>query len=166
MPDTGYIYMSPEEIEALLDQGKTKELQERLTHVHPADIADLLEELPSDHALIVFEMLSIEDASEVLDETGSPIRQEIVEKVDDERLADLLDELPMDDAAEFLDDLPDPISDRLLGLMEPEEAADVQELLQYEDETAGRLMNRDVVALRRNWTIDETLNYLRDLEDA
>ena len=54
----------------------------------------------------------------MLDETGSIIRQELVEKVDDEKLADLLDELPMDDAAEFLFDLPDPISDRLMDLME------------------------------------------------
>ena len=62
---------------------------------------DLLDELPAENAVRVFELLPVEVASEVLDETGSPVRQELVEKVDDERLADLLDELPMDDAAEF-----------------------------------------------------------------
>jgi magnesium transporter len=72
----------------------------------------------------------------------------------------------MDDAAEFLEDLPDEVSDRLIGLMEPEEAAEVQELLAYEEETAGRLMNRDVVALRRQWTVNETFDYLRSLQDA
>ena len=72
----------------------------------------------------------------------------------------------MDDAAEFLEDLPDEISDRLIGLMDPEEAAEVQELLAYEEETAGRLMTRDVVALRRQWTVSETFDYLRSLEDA
>ncbi len=166
MQETGFIDLSTEKIEFLLEQGKTAELRQLLIHVHPADIADRLDELHPSQALIVFGLLSTEAASEVLDETGSPIRQELVEKVDDERLADLLDELPMDDAAEFLDDLPDPISDRLLDLMEPDEAAEVQELLAYEDETAGRLMNRDVAALRRHWTVDETYAYLRSLEDA
>jgi magnesium transporter len=108
-------------------------------------------------------MLSDEIASEVLDETGSIIRQELVEKVDDERLADLLDELPMDDAAEFLDELPSDTATRLLSLMEPEEAEDVREILSYEDETAGRLMSRDVAALRRQWTVEEALEYLRSL---
>jgi magnesium transporter len=166
MQDTGYINLSPEDVDALFEQGKLTELQERLNREHPADIADLLEHLPSEQVLILFGLLSIEHASEVLDETGSTIRQQLVEQVDDEHLADLLDELPMDDAAEFLEDLPDPVSDRLLELMEPEEAADVQKLLSYEEETAGRLMNRDVVALRRHWTVEETFTYLRSLEDV
>lgn len=155
-----------EEIEQMAAEGRLTELQAQLERIHPADIALLLDELETETAVTVFELLSIEIASEVLDETGGQIRQELVEKVDDERLADLLDELPMDDAAEFLEDLPDEISDRLIGLMEPEEAAEVQELLAYEDETAGRLMNRDVVALRRQWTVNETFDYLRSLEDA
>lgn len=155
-----------EEIEQMVADGRLDQLQSLLTRIHPADIAELLEELETETAVTVFELLPIEIASEVLDETGSQIRQELVEKVDDERLADLLDELPMDDAVEFLEDLPDEISDRLIGLMEPEEAAEVQELLAYEEETAGRLMTRDVVALRRQWTVSETFDYLRSLEDA
>ncbi|MCB8924955.1 MAG: magnesium transporter [Ardenticatenaceae bacterium] len=155
-----------EDIEKMAAEGKLDELQGELERVHPADIAVLLDELETETAVALFEMLPIEIASEVLDETGGQVRQELVEKVDDERLADLLDELPMDDAAEFLEDLPDEISDRLIGLMEPEEAAEVQELLAYEEETAGRLMTRDVVALRRQWTVNETFEYLRSLEDA
>ncbi|MBK8901602.1 MAG: magnesium transporter [Anaerolineaceae bacterium] len=155
-----------EEIEQMVAEGRLEQLQSQLARIHPADIAALLEELEPETAVTVFELLPIEIASEVLDETGSQIRQELVEKVDDERLADLLDELPMDDAAEFLEDLPNEISDRLIGLMEPEEAAEVQELLAYEEETAGRLMTRDVVALRRQWTVSETFDYLRSLEDA
>ncbi|MFZ1396148.1 MAG: magnesium transporter [Candidatus Promineifilaceae bacterium] len=167
MMDDAALNLPPiEEIEQMVAEGKLPELQTQLERVHPADIAVLLDELETETAVIVFELLPIEIASEVLDETGSQIRQELVEKVDDERLADLLDELPMDDAAEFLEDLPDEISDRLIGLMEPEEAAEVQELLAYEEETAGRLMTRDVVALRRQWTVSETFDYLRSLEDA
>ncbi len=166
MDDTTLNFPPIEEIEQMVVEGRLTELQAQLERIHPADIALLLDELETETAVTVFELLSIEIASEVLDETGGQVRQELVEKVDDERLADLLDELPMDDAAEFLEDLPDEISDRLIGLMEPEEAAEVQELLAYEEETAGRLMNRDVVALRRQWTVNETFDYLRSLEDA
>ena len=166
MEEMGYIDLPLEEIQTLLREKQTAVLTEKLTHVHPADIANQLNELEEDEAVSVFRLLSIEQASEVLDETGSEIRPVLVEKIDDEKLADLLDELPMDDAAEFLHELPDPISDRLILLMEPEEAADVQALLNYDNETAGRLMNRDVAALRRQWTVSETLDHLRELQDA
>jgi magnesium transporter len=157
---------SAKKIEKLVDKGKTGKIQRLLANVHPADIADILDQLPADKAAVVFDLLPVETGSEVLDETGSLVRRELLETVDHEKLADMLDELPMADAAEFLDDLPDEVSDRLMGLMEPEDRAEVEELLAYEDETAGRLMTRDVAALRRFWTIDETLGYLRSLEDA
>lgn len=153
-------------IDTYIEEGRLDELQEIVNTFHPADIADSLDALPPEEAVIVFGMLSDEVASEVLDETGSLIRQELVEKVDDERLADLLDVLPMDDAAEFLDMLPDETADKLLHLMEPEEAEEVREILSYEDETAGRLMNRDVAALRRYWTVSEALSYIRSLVEA
>lgn len=157
--------MAADEIEALLIQGNLEELRANLTAIHPADIADILDQLPAEFAVDVFHLLSVQMASEVLDETGSLVRQELVERVDEERLADLLDELPMDDAAEFLEDLPDPKADRLLDLMEDEEAKEVRELLQYQNETAGRLMSRDVAAIRRQWSIAQTEDFLRSLEE-
>jgi magnesium transporter len=153
-------------ISNLVEEHAWDDIRSLLADVHPADIASLLDQLEPEGAVIVFRLLPLETASEVLDETGSRVRQELVEKVDEERLADLLDELPMDDAAEFLEDLDDLKAARLLDLMEPEEAEDVRELLRYEEETAGRLMTRDVVALRRNWTIAQTLDFLRNLDDT
>jgi magnesium transporter len=152
-----------ETILAYLDQGRLDALRSIINEYHPADIADILDELPAKDGLTVFDLLSDQVASEVLDETGSLIRAELVEKVDDERLADLLDELPMDDAAEFLDDLPPETATKLIDLMEPEVAQDVLEILSYENETAGRLMTRDVASLRRMWTAAEAIQYLRSL---
>lgn len=159
---------SPEEqlkqlIHTYIEERRIEELRSLINEYHPADIADVLDDLSPEEAVIIFDLLSNEVASEVLDETGSLVRQEIIEKVDDERLADLLDELPMDDAAEFLDELPEDTASRLIDLMEPDEAEEVLELLRYEDETAGRLMTRDVAALRRQWTAAEALQYLRSL---
>jgi len=156
---------SVEEIEALIEQGQLAPLREMLSQFHPADIADILDELSAEDVVTTFGLLSIEAASEVLDESSGLVRQELIEKVDDERLADLLDILPMDDAAEILEDLPEPVAGRLLDLMEDDEAEDVRELLSYEDETAGRLMTRDVAAIRRAWTVGETQDFLRSLEE-
>jgi magnesium transporter len=155
-----------ERIEELIDQGRLDQIRAFITDYHPADIADLLDELSQEEAVAVFSLLPVEFASEVLDETGSDVRRKIVEHIDDEQLADLLDELPMDDAAEFLEDLPEPVADRLLELMEPTEAGEVRELLAYQDQTAGRQMTRDVVKLRRQWTAAEAISYLRSIEDA
>lgn len=155
-----------EDVHALIEEGRIDEVNRLLASFHPADIADLLDQLPPEEAVLLFGLLNLEVASEVLDETGSLVRQELVEKVDDERLADLLDELPMDDAAEFLEELPPVTAARLLDLMEPEEAREVQTLLAYAEESAGRLMSTDVAALRRTWTAAQSLDYLRSLEEA
>jgi magnesium transporter len=165
MEETTLNLPSAGEIEVLIKQGQFDLLRDLLVDVHPADIADIMDELSAEDALTIFGLLPDETASEVLDETGSLVRQELVEQVDDERLADLLDELPMDDAAEFLEDLPEPVAGRLLALMEKDEAEDVRELLSYEEETAGRLMTRDVAAIRRHWTVTETQDFLRSLEE-
>ena len=83
---------SVDEIRSLVEQGQIDEAGLILATFHPADIADLLDELPPEEAVLLFGLLNLEVASEVLDETGSVVRQELVERVDDERLADLLDE--------------------------------------------------------------------------
>ena len=149
----------------LIDQGDDEVLISLMLKMHPADIALLFDDLADAEAVRLFRQLPTDIASEVLDETGPLIRQELIEKVDDERLAVLLDELPMDDAAEILDELPDPVSDRLLELMDDTEAEEVREILAYGDSTAGRLMNRVVVSLRRQWTVGYALEYLRSLDE-
>lgn len=153
-------------INQLIERGDSAALRAHLDSYHPADLADLLEQLPPENALIAFALLPDFQASEVLDESHALLRAELVEKVDDERLADLLDTLPMDDAAEFLDSLEEETAERLLELMEPDEAEEVREILSYEDNTAGRLMTRDVAALRRQWTVTQALDFLRALPET
>jgi len=103
-------------------------------------------------------------ASEVLDEALDESTLDLVEAAPSERIADLLEELPMDDAAELLSELPPEQAQELIALMEPEEALEVADLLRYADDTAGRLMTEKVVRIRRRWTVQETLNYLRTVD--
>lgn len=139
-------------------------LRELLETVHPADIAEVLDELSEEARLAVFNLLSTEVASEVLDETDPEITRFIFEELPDERLADLLEELPMDDAARLLADLPPETAEGLIELMQPEDAAEVRDLLSYEENTAGRLMTDKFVRLRSSWTVAETFDYLRHLD--
>ena len=89
-------------LQAIRDNQLTQVLGE-VQNAHPADIADLLDELPTREALIVFGRLPVVIASEVLDETGSLVRKEVISEVPDEHLADIFDELPVDDAVEIGD---------------------------------------------------------------
>lgn len=158
--------LEKEKIEQLLKEKKLSQIRALTTPHHPADLADLLDELTLEEAVALFEQLPVDVASEVLDETRGFARRELVDQIGDEQLADILDELPMDDAAEFLEDLPLPLSDRLLDLMEPEEAADVRQILSFGKYTAGRLMTTDVAVLQQGWTVAETIAYLRSLQEA
>lgn len=143
--------------------GQDERARALLADLHPADIADLLDVMDEDLRVRAFSLLENEIASEVLDEAQTEATLDLVEAVPDERLADLLEELPMDDAAELLGDLPPEQAASLIALMEPEDAAEVRSLLKYRDETAGRLMTEKVVRIRRRWTAQATIEYLRGI---
>lgn len=149
------------ELRESLERGHSARARSIMADLHPADIADLLDVLDEDLRFQAFSLLEDEIASEVLDETQAEATLHLVEAVPDERLADLLEELPMDDAAELLGDLPPEQAETLIAFMEPEEAAEVRGLLEYSDETAGRLMTEKVVRIRRRWTAQETIEHLR-----
>ncbi|HBY97993.1 MAG: magnesium transporter [Ardenticatenaceae bacterium] len=154
------------EIERLVTLNDTNRngLRGLLEAIHPADIAEVLDELSAEARLALFNLLSIEVASEVLDESNPEIARFIFEELPDDRLADLLEELPMDDAARLLADLPPQTAAGLIELMQPEDAAEVRDLLSYEESTAGRLMTDKFVRLRSTWTVTETFDYLRHLD--
>lgn len=151
-------------VEDLLAAHKLDELHTYLTKQHPADIADLLEVLDDDQRVAIFNLLQLEVAAEVLDETRTEVTRDLVEAVPDEKIADVLEAMPVDDAAEVLSELPEERAEDLLELMEPEEAAEVEALLAYPEDSAGRLMTTKVARLNASWTVDQTLNYLRSID--
>ena len=140
-------------------------LRAYLIEQHPADIADALELLDDEQRVVIFDLLQTDVAAEVLDETLTEITRELTDALPDEKIADLLEEMPMDDAAEVLSELQEGRAEDLIGLMEPEEAAEVQNLLSFPDESAGRLMTTKVVRLKDSWTIEQALEYTRDIDE-
>jgi magnesium transporter len=152
------------QVEAWLASNDLSALRELLANTHPADIADLLGVLDEEQRPRVFALLDLHTAAEVLDETQADVTQDLLEDLPKSQVADLLEALPMDDAAELLSELPSKQASELVALMEPEDAAEVRTLLSYEESTAGRLMTEKVVRVRRRWSAQQTIDYLRSVD--
>src|SRR6266852_5468005 len=133
----------------------------KLADLHPADIADILEQLDVEEAGAVLDSLNTETAADTLNEVEAPLQSELLSELDPERASDLLEALAPDDAADILADMPHDEAERLLNLMPAEEAQPSRELLRYGAETAGGIMTTEVFSLSEHLTVEETLVYLR-----
>lgn len=142
---------------------KLKVPHERIARLHPADIADIVEQLHPQQRAEVIEALDVETAADTIEEMEDEEAAEVIESLEEETAAGILEEMEPDDAADVLGDLPEERSLELLEFMAPEEAEDVKELLAYEEETAGGLMTTEFVAVRADMTADETIQCLREL---
>lgn len=142
---------------------RLKVSHDKLARLHPADIADIVEQLSPQDAQEVIEALDMDVAADTLAEADPETQIQIMQNLSDETAADILETMEPDEAADLLDNLPDARSDVLLGQMEPEEALDVKKLLNYDEDTAGGLMTTEYVAIRANLTCEETIARLREL---
>lgn len=137
---------------------------QKLSRLHPADIADIIEQMNPAQRADVIESLDVQMAADVLPEASPEIQAEIIEDLDTERASDILEEMDPDEAADILGDLSEERSEQLLREMQQDEADDVRELLEYEDETAGGLMTTDYVAITDTMTAQDSINHLRELK--
>jgi len=150
-----------EDLEPL--EAETKTRFERLSDLHPADIADLVEKLPPTQATEVMESLDPETAGATLPEMEPEMQADILESLESEKAADLLEEMPPDDAADLLGDLPKDVARGIMEDMQKEEKEEVQELLRHGEDTAGGIMTTDFVALPAAMTAEGAIQKLREL---
>ncbi|MFB3814363.1 MAG: magnesium transporter MgtE N-terminal domain-containing protein [Terriglobales bacterium] len=137
---------------------------ERLAKLHPADIADIVEELTPAEREAVFETLDEEVAAEALEEVTPRVQQSIIQSLDSDRAADIVEEMDPDAAADLLGDLPPERSEEILGEMEPEERAEVEELLEFREDTAAGRMTTDYIALGPDARVEDAIEALRNFE--
>ena len=137
---------------------------QKLALLHPADIADIVEEMTADERRVVFDELDVETAAEALGEVDPEMQASIVGDLDQERAADILDEMDPDEAVDLLQDLSEQRREELIELMEEEEGADVEELLAYSEDSAGGIMTTDFLALPRDLTAGQAIDRLRELQ--
>jgi magnesium transporter len=143
---------------------KLKIAHERLAQLHPADIADIVEELAPAEREAVFETLDEEVAAEALEEVRPKVQAAIVESLDSERAADIVQEMDPDAAADLLADLPKETSQEILQEMQPEERQEVSELLEFHENTAAGKMTTDYLALPPTATVQQAIEALRNFE--
>ena len=143
---------------------KLKISHEGLAKLHPADIADIVEELAPDERQAVFQTLDEETAAEALEEVEPRVQKAIVESLDSEKAADIVGEMDPDAAADLLADLPEDQTEQILIQMEPEAQQDVVELLEHKEKTAAGRMTTEFLALPVNATVQNAIDSLREFE--
>lgn len=146
-------------ISALIVEGQKGMVQNILADLHPADLAQVVSHLSLDEARQVLRWLPVEPAGDLLAELDDDYRARLLEDTSEARLTAMLDELDSDDAADVLADLPEEIAEKVLPTLE--DAEDVQELLLYEEDTAGGIMAAEYIAVLQDLTVAEATEEVR-----
>jgi CBS domain-containing protein len=135
--------------------------QKKLSHLHPADLADIIEDLSGRDRSAIFHALDAETAAETLEEIDPKIQKAIIETIPVDRASDIVEEMSPSDAADLLGDLPEERAEEILEGMEQEKAEDLRELLVHPDETAGGLMTTAYLSLTPEDTIETAIGRLK-----
>ena len=143
---------------------KLKISHDGLATLHPADIADIVEDLAPDEREAVFRTLDEDVAAETLEEVEPKVQRAIVESLDSERAADIVEEMDPDAAADLLADLSQDHTEQILVEMEPEASQEVTELLEHKEETAAGRMTTEFLALPVTATVDNAIGVMREFE--
>ena len=137
---------------------------DKLSKMHPADLADIIEDLAPAERDAVFQTLDEDVAAQALEEIDPKLQISIVNSLDSDRAADIVEEMDPDAAADLLGDLPRERSEEILEEMEPEEREEVTELLSFEEDTAAGRMTTDYMALAPTAKVSDAIELLRNFE--
>ena len=151
-----------ESVEEALDEGDTTRVYELVEPLHPADIADLLELFEREERYQLAEAITDLMTSDVVAELNDYVREDMMEALPPEAVAQIVDQLETDDAVQLIEDLDEADQRAILAEVELEDRIAIQSALSYPEETAGRLMSRDLVAVPEHLTVGDLIDYLRD----
>jgi len=153
-----------EVLDAVAD-GDDEAARALVTGLHPADIADLIELAPGDERGDLIEALAGIVDADVYAELNEHVREDMIEEMEPQQVADLAAQLDTDDAVALIEDLEQDDQLAVLRAMEPDDRAAVEEALTYPEETAGRLMQRDLIAVPEHWKVGQVIDYLRSSDE-
>jgi magnesium transporter len=160
--------LKPEFVRAVLDaveEGDLDQARELVSPLHPADIADLLELTPSERRGEVAHALGDLVGAEVLSELNDYVRDDVIDALAPEQIAEFASELDTDDAVAIIEDMDTADQQAVLDALDPEDRAAIESALSYPEESAGRIMQRDLVAVPEHMTVGQVIDYLRDNGD-
>ena len=136
----------------------------KLTALHPADLADILEDLDESSRRALFESLDEDLAAETFEEIEDEYKGSIIKDLSEVKTAELLENMGNDEIADLLDELDEEEKEKVLVNLEHEDAEEVQELLKYEDETVGSIMTKEFISFGLNVTVEETVEILKEMQ--
>lgn len=153
--------ISRDEVEQLLKENRFEALKKVLSDGNAMDIAELVAHQDPKEQVILFRLLDKAMAADVFENLSSPDQQHLLKSFQDNRVKDILDEMSPDDLARLLDEVPAVVAKRLVQLLPPQERKITSTLLGYPENTAGRIMTPEYVALREEMTVSGALEKIR-----
>ena len=154
-----------DQLKRYIEQKREFDIIDLFTELHPADIADLIEHLKEEEKILLFSLLDIEKASDVILELNDISKEQIIEDLSDKQLTEIIDEMDSDDAADFIAELDEEQAKAVLEGIEPEESEDVKELLKYEEDTAGGIMQSELIAIEDDATVMDAVKKIVNISD-
>ena len=144
-----------------LDSGRLGPVRRLVNTLSPAEIGNLLESLPPGKRGVVWGLVDPEDDGEVLVHVGDEVRESLLADMDPDEIIAAVEDLDIDDLADLVEDLPDTVIDEVLKSMDRDNRKRLEQVLSYPEDTAGRLMNPDVVTVRADVNVDVVMRFLR-----
>jgi len=154
--------ISYEQILEFLENNQNFELTQKLGQLHPGDIAEIINDLPSEYRLRIFRLLDHETASDVLPDLYDDIREEILGNIHENRLVKIIDEMETDEATDIISELDDKRSEQVLKKIDKEDSQEIKQLLKYKEDSAGGLMQTEIICLHQDMKRDEMIEYIRE----
>src|SRR3989454_2181705 len=150
------------EIRSLIDARNFGALREVFREWPPADVAEVILDLPDDEQVIIFRVLPHALAADVFEYLDFDAQQKLLHAMAHEQVVAILNEMSPDDRTAFLEELPSAAARQLIRLLTPEERRIAQSLLGYPEDSVGRLMTPDFIAVKEDWTVQQVLDYIRE----
>jgi magnesium transporter len=160
--------LRPEFVDRVLDAveaGDDEVARELVQPLHPADVADLIELARRDEREGLVKALAGIISPDVLAELNDFVREDLIDEMEPQQVADLAGQMETDDAVALIEDLDEDEQQAVLEKMEPDDRAAVEEALSYPEESAGRLMQRDLCAVPEHWKVGQVIDYLRSEDE-
>jgi len=151
------------EIQELLEKRNWSLLKDRIAQWRIPDIADLLTELDKEPRVLLFRLLPRKVAADVFSQFDSEVQKALLTELTDEETRNVVANLRPDDRTALLEELPGQVTQKLLNLLGPEDLKEARKLLGYPEESVGRLMTPDYVAIRPDWTVGAAMEHLRKM---
>ena len=150
------------EIRSLIEARNFGALREVFREWPPADVAQVILDLPEDEQVIIFRVLPHTLAADVFEYLDFDAQQKLLHAMAHEQVVAILNEMSPDDRTAFLEELPSAAARQLIRLLTPEERRIAQSLLGYPEDSVGRLMTPDFIAVKEDWTVQQVLDYIRE----